>query len=58
MDTTTARPLRDTEKARRAALATYARRRAERAVAELESQGYTVTVIPPIGGVPAPAVSD
>lgn len=27
---------------RRAALATYARRRAEKAIAELDSQGYTV----------------
>lgn len=38
-------PKRNTEAARRASLKTFARRRAARAKAELESQGWTV--IPP-----------
>ena len=47
---TAAKPRRhaDTTAARAAALATFARRRAERAIAELERQGYTV--IPPQPG--------
>ena len=43
------RPPERGEAGRRAALATFARRRAERAIAELDSQGYTV--ISPEGAV-------
>jgi len=49
MDTqATQQPKRDTSKAREASLATFARRRVARALAELEAQGYRVTLDPPL----------
>lgn len=47
MDIKQAVPAKDTSKARQAAAEVFARRRAQRAIDELTTQGYEVTVTGP-----------